>query len=452
LARSKKQPNLTTSTRGQKSLGALLEGRADYNPRRISDHDAAQLDSSLREFGLVEPVVWNQRTSRVVGGHQRLASLERLGVAPDTPVDVVLVDLDEQREKVLNLKLNRVRGDWDWPRLEAMLDELASQGADLPAAAGFTAEELAAIERDSDLLGLRLLEARAAVRERDRLDRRELDDPGPGATGAAAVSKFGDHWFLGGHCLLCGDATDPSDVEVLLRGEPIAMMMTDPPCCVDYTGDNRPGGGKDWSEAYDEGSFGQLEDLLRSFLKATLPALLPNAPIYIWHAQLKFSIVDRVLEEFDVLRHQPIIWVKPGSAFGYSFYRWAHETCIFGWKKGHRPPRHLENGVTSVWEVDWDGKGRPPGDLHPTSKPPRLFEIPMELHTRPGDLVFEPFCGSGSQIIAAERLGRRCRGLEIQPLFVDAAIRRWQRMTGRAATHAATGKTFEETEAERAKP
>jgi DNA modification methylase len=162
-------------------------------------------------------------------------------------------------------------------------------------------------------------------------------------------------------------------------------------------------------------------------------------------------VIDRVLEKFQILRHEPIVWVKPTSTFTYSYYRWAHEPCIFGWRKGHKPPHYLENKLTTVWEVDWEGKCRSGNLGHPTVKPTRLFEIPMEQHTRRGAAVLEPFSGSGSQIIAAEKLARRCRALEIQPAFVDVALRRWQGATGKTATLEGTGKTFDEVARERGK-
>ncbi len=116
---------------------------------------------------------------------------------------------------------------------------------------------------------------------------------------------------------------------------------------------------------------------------------------------------------------------------------------------GGKPPHYLKNGMTSVWEVDWEGKQRIVGNEHPTQKPLRLFEIPMEQHTRPGAIVLEPFSGSGSQIIAAEKLGRRCRAMELEPAFVDVAVRRWERATGKTATLDGDSRSFEEITTER---
>ncbi|MHC4262527.1 MAG: DNA-methyltransferase [Planctomycetota bacterium] len=185
-------------------------------------------------------------------------------------------------------------------------------------------------------------------------------------------------------------------------------------------------------------------------LGAVLPRTRDNAAVYVWHAHLQCPVIDAVFQEFDLLWHQPIIWKKPSSTFTYAYYRWAHEPCLFGWRRGHKPPHYLANGMTSVWEVDWEGKQRVVGNEHPTQKPLRLFEIPMEQHTRRGEVVLEPFSGSGSQLIAAERLRRRCRAMEISPAFVDVAVRRWEQATGKQAVLDGDGRTFAEIAEERA--
>ena len=119
--------------------------------------------------------------------------------------------------------------------------------------------------------------------------------------------------------------------------------------------------------------------------------------------------------------------MKPTALHGFSFWPYRHEPCLMGWRKGHKPPHDGDNShaFTTVWEVDWEGKARVVGNEHPTQKPVELFARPMRKHTQPGDICFEPFAGSGSQIIAAEKTGRRCYALEIEPVFVDVCRRRW---------------------------
>ena len=156
------------------------------------------------------------------------------------------------------------------------------------------------------------------------------------------------------------------------------------------------------------------------------------AAFYVWHAHLQQPVIAATFERHQLNLHQILVWVKPVATFGHSYYRWRHEPCAFGWRRGHKP-KHGYGNMDSVWEVDWEGKARIT-TFHPTSKPTRLFEIPMEQHTRKGAVVLEPFSGSGSQIIAAEKLGRRCRAMEISPVFVDGSVRRWEKATGKQAT------------------
>lgn len=160
------------------------------------------------------------------------------------------------------------------------------------------------------------------------------------------------------------------------------------------------------------------------------------------------------IEELDILVHQTIIWVKPCVVLGYSFYSWRHEPCLLMWPKGGRPPyKPKDKGIgsvwpagyiksgdpttpeyyTDIWELDWEGKKRNPGIEHPTVKPVEVFAIPMRVHTKAGDVCYEPFCGSGSQIIAAEKLGRRCFAMELEPVFCDVTVKRWEQWTGEKA-------------------
>jgi DNA modification methylase len=208
--------------------------------------------------------------------------------------------------------------------------------------------------------------------------------------------------------------------------------------------------GKDWSHLYREVDIKDLGEFLDKVLVAALEHLDLAAAFYVWHAHLQQPVIAATFERHELNLHQILVWVKPVATFGHSYYRWRHEPCAFGWRRGHKP-KHGYGNLDSVWEVDWEGKARIT-TFHPTSKPPRLFEIPMESHTRKGAIVLEPFSGSGSQIIAAEKLGRRCRALEISPVFVDGSVRRWEKATGKQATLDQSGKTFREVAAERGVP
>jgi len=403
------------------------------NPRH-NDEAVPHVAASIRRFGWRQPLV-ARPSGEVVAGNTRLKAAQSLGLKE---VPVVWFEGSDLEATAYAIADNRTHefAEWDDPALAKLLEQLRQE--DALEGVGYSTEDI-----DQLLAELAALQPPAA-----------LEDPGPEEPPENPITQTGDLWLLGEHRLLCGDSTKGEDLARVMAGEKATLLATDPPYCVDYTGAERPrnaegrGGGKDWSQLYREVDIKDLGDFLRAVFQAVLPHLKDDAGIYVWHAHLQYPVLDRVFEEFDLLRHQPIIWVKPSSTMTYAYYRWAHEPCLFGWKQGHKPPHYLENGLTSVWEADWDGKARQT-TFHPTAKPTRLFEIPMEQHTRPGAVVLEPFCGSGSQIIAAEKLRRRCRALELVPAFVDGTILRWERATRREAVLAATGRTFAATVVER---
>ncbi len=269
-----------------------------------------------------------------------------------------------------------------------------------------------------------------------------------------ATTKKGELWILGDHKLLCGDSTREEDVEKLMGKEKAQLFATDPPYLVDYTGADRPTGGKDWSDVYHEVDIKNARDFMKNFYTIGLKYIEKNTAIYLWHAFKRIGLIKEIFDELDILIHQQIIWVKPCAILTYSYYSWRHEPCLLCWLKGNKPDYRpsdksvgtiwqidfLKTGdpskpeyYTDVWELDWEGKKRNPGIEHPTVKPTEVFAIPMRVHTNQGDICYEPFCGSGSQIIAAERLHRRCFAVELEPIFCDVAIKRWEDFTGRKA-------------------
>ena len=411
----------------------VLISSLHLDPANARSHGPGNMEAivgSLKRFGQAEPLVVQAKSNRVIGGNGRLVAMKELGW---TSCDVVRLDVDDLEATALGIALNRTSelAEWDDATLAKLLDELRNE--DALEGVGYSGDDIDAL--------LDELEGDA--------DPKDVDDQGPEEPPEVPISQVGGLWILGDHKILCGDSTDPLSYERLLGKERPALLSTDPPYCVDYTGADRPNGsGKDWSDKYDEVSIPDLGDFLRSVFKAALPHLAKHVAIYVWHAHKQYPVVATVFEEFDLLLHQAIIWAKPSSTFGHSFYRWRHEPCAFGWKRGNKP-HHAGINSSTDWEVDWEGKARVVGNEHPTQKPVRLFEIPMEMHTKPRAIVLEPFSGSGSQLIAAEKLGRRCRAMEISPGFVDVAIKRWQTATDEEAVLDGDGRTFAEIAGER---
>jgi len=408
---------------------------APYNPREISNEALSGLRHSLEKFGYVDLMVVNKRNMRVISGHQRYKILQAEGVET---VTAILVDVDEIQEQAMNVTLNNqeIAGYWT-AALIPLLERLRNEAAD-------------------DYLNLRLKNLRDAVGDmgvENMGDGKTLPDDIPEPP-KEAVTKKGNLWILGNHRLLCGDSTSDEDVARIMNGEKASLFATDPPYCVDYTGADRPTGGKDWSDVYHEVDIPDAKEFMKKFYSVGLKYVKEHTAFYLWHASKRRSMIDEVCDSLGILVHQQIIWVKPCAVLTYSFYSWRHEPCLLMWIKGQKPPYKpkdksigsvwmvgfLRTGdptkpeyYNDVWELDWEGKKRNSGLQHPTVKPTEVFAIPMRVHTSPGDVCYEPFCGSGSQIIAAERLNRRCYAMEIEPIFCDVAVRRWEEFTGRKA-------------------
>ena len=408
---------------------------APYNPREIAPEALSGLRQSLEKFGLVDLLVVNKRNMRIVSGHQRYKILQEEGVES---VTCIMVDMDEISEMAMNVTLNsqEIVGSWT-QALIPILEKLRTEASD-------------------DYLALRLKELREEVADM------EIENTGAGKTlpddvpepPKEPVTRPGDLWILGEHRLLCGDSTNEADVARLMDGHKASLFATDPPYCVDYTGADRPNGGKDWSDVYREIDIPDAVDFMRKFFTVGLKHIKEGTALYLWHACRRRRDIEDVCKELNILIHQQIIWVKPCVILTYSFYSWRHEPCLLMWIKGQRPeykPKNKSIGsvwtldylrtgdpaspeyYTDVWHLDWEGKKRNPGLDHPTVKPTEVFAIPMRVHTTPGDICFEPFSGSGSQIIAGERLNRRVFAMELEPVFCDVAVRRWEEFSGKKA-------------------
>jgi DNA modification methylase len=399
------------------------------NPVNTRKHEQASLDVlrvSLDKYGQRKPIVVQSHGRIVRAGNGMLAAAKLLGwthiaaVIVDEPnVDAVSYEIMDNKSAELST--------WESEALALQLSSLKADEIDL-ALTGFTNKELD--ELLNDLTG------------------KTTDEDTPPEPPPVAVSKRGDLWLCGKHRVLCGDSTSAEDVARVMAGEKAVLVATDPPYLVEYTGNDRPNNaGKDWSEQYHEIEIKDAE----LFFEHAVEHAVEHAAYYWWHAHKRASLLERILASHDIIIHQQIVWVKPCAMHGYSYYPWQHEPCFFGWKSGHKPAHYNESShaVTTVWECDWNGKSRCTDGIHPTSKPIEIFAIPMRNHCNAGDVCYEPFVGSGSQLIAAEQIGTRHFGIEIEPTFVDAAITRWANITNAEPTLDGDGRTFTEIAEER---
>jgi DNA modification methylase len=246
--------------------------------------------------------------------------------------------------------------------------------------------------------------------------------------------KPGDLFNLGSHLLLCGDSTKPEDVARVMDGNRACLMNTDPPYGIDYVqlkkgipGFTIGGGGADI--ANDDKTDGPaLQAFLELMIRTAVPHLSTTCAFYFWHPMLtQGTFFAAAAAAADILIHRQIIWVKPGFVLTRSGqYHWKHELCFYGWVKGHPCPWYGPKNQTSVWECGRDDDA----GQHPTQKPVELFRRPIQNHCKPGAVIYEPFSGSGSQLIAAQQLDVSCRAIELSPRYVQVAIDRWEQFTG----------------------
>ena len=376
---------------------------ADYNPRKDlkpGDPEYEKLKRSIEQFGYVEPVIWNEKTGRVVGGHQRLKVLTDMGI---TEVDVVVVDMDTEKEKALNIALNKISGEWDTEKLALVIADL--QGTDFDVSlTGFDPEELEDLFRD---------DVKGGVKEDDFDVEAELKKP--------SFSKAGDLWMLGEHRLFCGDSTKPETFDLLMNGKKANLVVTDPPYNVDYKGS--AGKIKNDSMAED-----QFEQFLLAAYQQMEAAMADDASIYVFHSDSHGLAFRKAFEEAGFYLSGCCIWKKQSLVLGRSPYQWQHEPVLFGWKKKGKHQWYTGRKESTIWEFDKPKKNKD----HPTMKPIALVSYPIMNSTMTGCLVLDPFGGSGSTLIACEQTGRICYTVELDEKFCDVIVRRYIEQVGSA--------------------
>jgi DNA modification methylase len=405
-----RKPNPTDARVQAVALAALHP--AAWNPRTISDERFQNLCRSIEadpEFLWRRPIL-AQADGTIYAGNLRYRAAHQLDM---TSVPAIIEDVSDQLARERALRDNAQWGDWEGDELAALLDRLRADGSDV------------------DLLGFDERELQQLL---DRLTGPVLADPDDvPPLPDEPVTQPGDLWLLGDHRVACGDATDPQTFATLMDGALASCMWTDPPYGVDYVG-----GTKDKLTIKNDNADG-LNALLAGAFAAIDPVLADGAAIYIAHPTGPLSMT--FMSNF-VARgwrfHQSLVWVKDSLVPGHNDYQMRHEGVLFGYKAAQgrrgRGARgwYGDNSATSVFEVP-----RPKASPdHPTAKPVALVAAMINNSSRSAEIVLDPFLGSGSTLIAAEQLGRRCFGVDVDPRYVDVALRRWERVTGRTAQRA----------------
>jgi len=384
----------------------------ERNARTHSDHQIRQIANSIAEFGFTNPILVDTEAG-IIAGHARLLAARQLKL-PQVPV-IVLSHLSDAQKRAYILADNRLALDagWDDELLRQELQALASEGFDLDLA-GFDADEL------KNFLG-----EESPLAEEDDVPQTET----------VAISRPGDMWILGSHRILCGDALHTGHLEQLLDGSPADMVFTDPPYNVNrQVKKHRPIANDDLAEGFEPFLYQACLNLLR----------FTRGGIYICMSSSELHTLQRVFTKAGGHWSTFVIWAKNTFTLGRSDYQRQYEPLLYGWKQGTERHWCGARDQGDVWSFD---KPRL-NDLHPTMKPDELIERAITNSSRRADTVLDPFSGSGSTVIACEKTGRQGRLIELDPLYVDVSVRRWQRYTGGCARRTADGRTFDEVSAE----
>lgn len=385
------------------------------NARTHSQEQIDQIAASIKEFGFVNPILVDER-GVIVAGHGRLAAAHKLGMS-QVPV-IFLKHLTEIQRRGLIIADNRIamNAGWDEELLKIELEALQIEDFDL------------------DLLGFDPTEIDNILFSDDE-DTSEEDEAVPELP-EEAISKPGDVWILGDHRVLCGDATVPADIEKLMNGQLADMVFTDPPYNVDYGNTAKDKiRGKSRTILNDNlgDAFAQfLHDAITNMLMVNKGALYVCMSSSELHTlQSAFILAGGKWSTF-------IIWAKNTFTLGRSDYQRQYEPVLYGWKDGNDRYWCGARDQGDVWFIKKPHKNT----LHPTMKPVELVERAIKNSSKSHDIVLDSFGGSGSTLIACEKLGRQCRMLELDPKYVDVIVRRWEEFTGKSAIHAETGSAF----------
>jgi len=382
------------------------------NARGHSEEQVAQIAASIVEFGFTNPILAGS-DGVIVAGHGRLAAAQKLGL--NTVPVVVLDHLTHTQRRALIIADNRIaeNAGWDDAMLRIELQSLQEDGFNLDIT-GFDADALAEI----------------MAGEETTLDGNTDDDAVPEVS-ATSISRPGDVWELGKHRLVCGDATDPKSYEQLMADGQADMVFTDPPYNVDYANSAKDKmRGKDRPILNDN-----LGDGFYDFLLAALKPMLDRCAgaTYIAMSSSELDTLQQAFRAAGGKWSTFIIWAKNTFTLGRADYQRQYEPILYGWKDG---ADHYWCGARDQGDV-WHIKKPHKNDLHPTMKPVELVERAIRNSSRPGDIVLDPFGGSGTTLIAAEKTGRIGWLLELDPKYVDVIVKRWEAFTGRKATRAA---------------
>jgi len=388
------------------------------NSRTHSDEQVAQIVASIKEFGFTNPILVDEE-GLIIAGHGRVQAAQRLKL--DEVPTIVLEYLTDAQKKAYVIADNKLalNAGWDFDMLKVEFNDLIDMDFDL-SLIGFDDKELNQILADPTE-GL-------------------VDPEVIPETPVEPISKVGDMWLLGNHRLLCGDSTLVDNIDRLMINK-ADMIFSDPPWNVNY-GDNLANGKyKDRKILNDSMNAEDWNVFVDGFCKSFLIGSKPGAIVYLVMSAQEWPVIDKYLRENNFHWSSTIIWKEDTLVISRKDYHTQYEPIWYGWNSDASRLKVLEDRKQSdVWDID-----RPKvSDLHPTTKPIELVERAINNSSSPNDVILDLFLGSGSTLIASEKTGRICYGMELDPKYADVIIKRWQDFTGKDAIHEELGKTYNE--------
>lgn len=382
------------------------------NSRKHSDDQVTQIAASIKEFGWTNPILVDGDNG-IIAGHGRIMAAKKLNMT-EVPV-IELAHLSKEQRKALIIADNKLalNSDWDTNLLAIELKDLQDLGFDLNLT-GFADKELADILKPDQVDGL-------------------TDEDAVPDTPIEPKTKPGDIYQLGNHRLMCGDSTSIDQVEKLMDGNKASLVITDPPWNVAY-GTNLANNAQGYKAREIMNDNFATDKEWQDFLSGTMGCInivtLPGCPIYCVMGASEWPAVDKALRDADFHWSSTIIWAKDTLVLSRKDYHTQYEPIWYGWKSDG--PR--------IWTVQdrkqsdlWQCKRPKRSDLHPTTKPVELLERALLNSSNHGVIVFEPFGGSGSTLIACEKTGRKCNAMELDPKYCDVIVKRWEDFTGKKA-------------------
>lgn len=370
------------------------------NARTHSPEQIQKIAESINEFGFVNPVLIDEKYT-IIAGHGRVLAAEKLGLL-EVPC-IFVEDLSDAQKSAYIIADNRLAEDagWDFEILSQELESLKNFDFNIDLT-GFSLDD---IEFDFD---------KPQIKE-EEIPEIKKD----------SISKRGEIYQLGRHRIMCGDSTNFADIEKLLAGSKVDLLITDPPYNVDYSGKTKDS----LKIGNDNMSDSDFENFLQQSFRNADSVMKPGAAFYIWHSDSNGYIFRKACEEVGWKVRQCLIWNKNSMVLGRQDYQWKHEPCLYGWKDG---AAHLwTNDRKQTTVIDYEKPQK--SEKHPTMKPVGLFDYQIRNNTKKDDIVLDIFGGSGTTLIACEQNGRTAYLMEILPIYVDAIIERWENLTGKKA-------------------